>query len=576
MMRLLVTAVTVTALAVLLMVVVPEEGEAYFFDVEREYVEVYIRTDGSIHIFYEIDFLNMGDMDGVDIGLPNRHYDEDSAEATILVDGMVLKPEKIHPSPYVDIGLAVEFDGRTQRAVSGAYDYQEFTLRFSVNNPHMVYENEKEEGTAGIVFRPTWFDPNFQYKNTKNLTVVVFFPKAYDGKDPLWLESNPWHDFGYDDAKGRYRATWSWEDVNPNHQANGQYDVGVAFDDKWVDKVYTHGLWEALSDFMYATWVLVMSLLPCCVTAVIVTSIVSAFWYRKRRRMEDYYEPTTSVKGAGPRRDLTAVEAAVVLERPISMVATMILFGLIKKGNVKVVDEVSPIRLKRLSSTGAYKYETDYLKAIDENGHVHAHRLSECLVQLVLDTQTKMRGFDHDMTRQYYDIICEEAWTQVQMANTPEEFAMALRDRNEWMMLDRRYRRKLDHTTDEWYDVHDTYDPRKRDDVIFPSDGPKVMDLRGMARDYTTRVKDSSRNMVMSMRDVSREVTKITNPLPQRSKSSARSYDDDDTSTDRRRSRRSSSSSWSSGSSWSSSDFSSCDSCDCACACACACAGGGR
>jgi hypothetical protein len=291
--------------------------------------------------------------------------------------------------------------------------------------------------------------------------------------------------------------------------------------------------------------------------------------------MVDYYDPEISTRGAGPRRDLTAVEAAVVLERPLSMIATMILFSLGLKNLVTVVSDTRPILLEKLSDVGAYPYETDYLKAIDSQGALNEKKLRQCLINLVFSVKEKMRGFDHEMTKKYYDIICVEAWEQVMAADTPEEFAMGLESQNEWMMLDRRYRRRLDSSVDDWYDVHDTYDPDLRDDRTFPVGTGRPMDLRDMASDYTQRIRNSSRRMVYSMRDLSTSVTDVTNPPPKPTKSEWSL----DTGSSSDRGSSSSSSSWGSSSDWDSSDWDfgdSFDSCDCACACACACAGGGR
>ena len=82
----------------------------------------------------------------------------------------------------------------------------------------------------------------------------------------------------------------------------------------------------------------------CVLIAVVIFYLIRA----EEKRKTDYFEPILCVLGAGPRRDLTAVEAAVVLERPLDKVATMILFGLVRKNRVAITSEV-PLRLKVLS-----------------------------------------------------------------------------------------------------------------------------------------------------------------------------------------------------------------------------------
>ena len=141
MVRALIPVLALVSVAAFLLLVIPDDADAYSFEVKKEYVEVFIKKDGSIDIHYVIEFANYGEMDGVDIGLPNRHYDEDSAVATIFVDGRWHKPDQIHKSPYVEIGLAVEFKPETANAVYSVRG-DVFRLDFTVNNPHMVYVNE--------------------------------------------------------------------------------------------------------------------------------------------------------------------------------------------------------------------------------------------------------------------------------------------------------------------------------------------------------------------------------------------------------------------------------------------------
>src|SRR5512136_1366792 len=116
----------------------------YSFALDAELVDVSIEKDGSIDINYQFNFTNYGQLDGVDIGLPNSNYDESTAMASVTVNGHTYAPAQIRKSPYIPIGLAVEFtsDTRAEIEVSGTA----FVLNFSINNPHMVYENELVQG----------------------------------------------------------------------------------------------------------------------------------------------------------------------------------------------------------------------------------------------------------------------------------------------------------------------------------------------------------------------------------------------------------------------------------------------
>ena len=483
-----------------------EDADAltYDFAVTKEVVDVHIKKDGSINIDYDINFVNYGSLDGVDIGLPNRHYNEDSATAGIWINQVQYEPAEIHRSPYVEIGLAVEFTYATQTALSG--HGTPFQLRFHVNNPHMVYLNELEEGSVGILFKPTWFDPDLQRGNTNEIVVRVHFPRGFDGQDAVYVKNRPWDNLQLDEGSGLWVASWSWYNVRPENQADGDYMIGVGFPETFVDKYYEHNFWEKLGDALYSLWRLLVVCAPILFVAGIVVGIAALSWYQKKKRMEDYFEPELTVAGAPPRRDLTAVEAAIVLERPLSMVATMILFGLIKKNNIKNISGSTPMRLKILERRVLHDYERDYIAAIESDGLVDTPLLKTCLVNLVEATEAKLEGFDLEATRYYYEEICKRAWEQVQNAGTPEEFGARLDEKNDWMMLDRRYSRKLNSCADDWH-VH--YYPHG----AMVSTGSSV-DVRGMARSYTTNLRTTSSNMVTSMKSLSQSVTEVTNPPP--------------------------------------------------------------
>lgn len=521
----------------------PAAALDYNFAVRSEHVDVHILKDGSIDIDYTIKFVNYGDMDGVDIGLPNQHYDKSSAKAHIEVGGTRYNPSVIKKSPNLDIGLAVEFNAQTQSAISA--HGTEFTLYFHVNNPHMVYLNELKSGTVGIRFKATWFDPSYQSGNTEDLRIRIYCPPGVTNtSEVIYLKDRPWDEIATDAGSGLIYATWQANNVNPSDQEGDTYDVGLGVPKQYVDTYYEHDVWEELSDLFYNAQAFCCTMAPLAVFAVIFILIVVFVTYSKHKRAKDYFEPKLSVAGAGPRRDLTAVEAAIVLERPLEVVATMILFGLINKGKVKVLSDSSPQKLQKLSEVGEYPYETEYLASIRSDNQVNRTMLKDGMINLIRATEKKMEGFDVNATKDYYKSICENAWGQVKGAKTPEEFSKGLSDNNEWMMLDKRYEKRMStvHTGlgFVWVPVpyhHDYYGPAAA------SSGPNISPQQ-MAHNYMNSVKSSSRGMVSSIKGMASEVTSVTNPVP-----------------------ISSHSGWGGGGGGGG---------GCACACACACAGGGR
>jgi hypothetical protein len=165
-------------------------GESYSFSLTEERVNVTVLKDGSVDIDYYFNFTNVGFLDGVDVGLPNDRYDLSSASADVIVEGAFVPPDQFYwePSPYIDVGVAVQFLPVLTNAIS---DAGTFELFFHINNPQMVYLNEKVNDTVGVSFRPTWFDPNYQVGDTALLESRMMFPQGFTNESQALLMSTP-------------------------------------------------------------------------------------------------------------------------------------------------------------------------------------------------------------------------------------------------------------------------------------------------------------------------------------------------------------------------------------------------
>ena len=349
------TAVLLVFIALALLAVSQPQSvsaQDYSFTLDQENMLVTVLRDGSVDLDYEFQFGNVSSLDydfGVDVGLPNGAYDLSTATAAIIVDGNRFGPRELRDSPYIEVGVAVEFN---QAAIDAIRSSGSFILEFHINDPEMVYRNDLQEGTAGVVVRPTWFSADYQRGNTASINATILLPEGMsNASEALWLEANPFDPIYVDEETGRLAATWRYENVDPGQQAAGAYDVGVGFPDRYVDVVYVPPEGDG---FLGNLGSLICLLLPLIVMAFIIGIVVMAVRSAKGRR-EDYFDPKMNVVGAGPRRDLTAVEAAVVSEHPLEMVATMILFGLERKGMVKVLSDERPMRLQRLADRGEHK-----------------------------------------------------------------------------------------------------------------------------------------------------------------------------------------------------------------------------
>jgi len=489
----------------------PTNAASMSFVLDEETVVVTAARDGGAYIAYHFEFSRVSGLDGVDVGLPNKPYQLGTASATVTVAG-VEHSVPVRKSPYV-LGVSAEFDPAMQSLIQSAGGFQ---MDFEVYVAQMVYKGETDD-IVGMSMRPTWFSESYQSGPTGLLNVTLAMPAG--GDTVYYDESNVWHSLWYDD--GAPMASWEWRGVSPTDVANGRCDAAAGFQAHLVDKAYDPpkaSFGDHLADFLGL-------ILPIAFVSIVILVNARAIIGLRRARV-DYFNPEMSAVGAGPRRDLTAVEAAIVLERPLDKVATMVLFGLISKGKVEIVPGPR-ILLRKLAETSDRDYENVYLKCIGDDGAMDKDALKHMMIALVRDVTRKMKGFDVKATQKYYKSIADRAWDQVTSAGTPQEVSAGLCRYNDWMMLDNGYDKKMErHSLAMPYFLVNASVPAGRTDPI-------------SAANYVNSLKAASSALVGDVTSFAKGVTKVTNPVT------------------------------SSGGGGGGGG-------GCACACACACAGGGR
>jgi hypothetical protein len=256
--------------------------------------------------------------------------------------------------------------------------------------------------------------------------------------------------------------------------------------------------------------------------------------YRWGGRME-YLSPTVGVETAGPKRGLTALEAAIVLNTPMDRLLTMILFSLIKKGAVEQVVSRDPLRLRLAELTDEDRarlrpYERDFLHAVRDDGRLDQDRLQEGVVKLVKGVNQKLRGFSRQATIDYYRDIVARAWQQVREAQTPEVRAQKLDEQLEWTLLDRDFATILPTVTGseplplpEWWERYaPSPEPGTGPALELPSVGalqvgiPEVRlpTLPGadFANALVTGVESTANHMVSGIEGFVRSIVEVTNP----------------------------------------------------------------
>ncbi len=514
----------------------PVAAQDYYFEVPREVVTVTVNADSSLDIDYKITFRNTASgnpIDIVDIGFPSDDYD--LASVTGDVDGYPLYA--IRPSEYIEVGVEIPLGDYTIPPAEAA------TLHVHGRNYHMVFEDSSDDAYASCVFSPTWFGSEFTTGST-HLTMAFVFPPGVTAEQARWHEEEGGEPTRTFVESGRVRYVWEREEASPSEK----YSFGMSFPRDAVAEVRSPPRFGWLGGLFGGLVTLATKFCGCLVPLGIFALIAVAGAVNSRRRRMKYFPPQAKVEGVGIKRGLTAPEAAVILERPLNGVLTMVLFGLVKKGALAVVTQ-NPLSVKKLpfKENGLRAYEKDFVACVRDDGTLGEEDLRDALISLIKSVQRKMKGFSHRETVAYYRKIVKTAWRLVEEADTPkvrlEEFTNGL----EWTMLDDDFEGR---TRDVFVGYH--VPPPYWWGRLAPAAGPggaasfdmPTLPGASFANGVVTRLEGIAGNVVSKLESFTGKVTATTNPPPVTTSSGG--------------------------------GGSGC-ACACACAgCACACAGGGR
>lgn len=415
----------------ILLLVQPSLGisaQVFYFQVEKLTADVYWESDGTVRVEYEMVLYNdpsADRMEDIDIGIPTSSYSLSSISATI--DGKPIT--NIENSPYVSPGIALGLGANAIPPGSRG------VLRISIPGVRNALYFGDEDGYASALFSPNWFGQEYVYGSTV-LTVRYHLPPGVLPEEPRWHESpSGWPADAPAtglDSDGRIVYEWS----NPNANGYTAYVFGASFPSQYVPEQVLQTEPPDIGSRLD-----VDELIPLfCVGGFILLAIffVAIGITSTNRRKLDYLPPKISIEGHGIKRGLTAVDAAILLETDLDRVFTMMLFSVIKKRAVKVVEE-EPLKIEKLSPEpeGLRAYETGFVNAmLEPNKKKRSRKLQDVAVNLVKSVQKKMKGFSLKETKAYYRSIVKQAWNQVETAETPEVRSERFAESLEWSMLD--------------------------------------------------------------------------------------------------------------------------------------------
>ena len=211
--------------------------------------------------------------------------------------------------------------------------------------------------------------------------------------------------------------------------------------------------------------------------------------------------------------------------------------------------------------------------------------MRDTMHRLILSVTKKMEGFSVKETREYYQSICDKAWSQVEAAETPEMKSQLLGDNFGWAMLEEEPEKKIEQTFSGYDMVPPTWwwrvDPgyRRSSPPVMHSSGPSVdsgASSGGSEKRSSGGSTTSSKPSMMPVLPGAMFARSITNAARSLGTSTVGNMTQFKSSVKNRTNPAPASTYRGSSGGGSSSGGSSC-ACACACAsCACACAGGGR
>lgn len=543
-------------------------ADSYSFSVPTARTELYINADGTAIIRYTYVFENDAStqaIDYIDVGLPTWQYSLDNVEAT-------MNGNKISNIEYADPDYIFESQGVTLALGSlSIQPGQTGTLVLTIFNiGGMLYTADEPENYASFLFMPNYFGS--EYVNGKtNYEMIIFLPPGLEQEEPIYFPAERWpgteepDESGYT-ANGRVYYKWVSDDAD----LHSKYYFGGAIPASFIPASMiqeppskSERFWANFENFFESFGTI------CCVGIFFAGPIglgILQGRQAKKRKLK-YLPPKIKIEGHGIKRGLTAVQAAILLERPMDQIITMILFSVVRKGAAEVTQK-DPLKIKVLEPAPAnlYPYEKNFLQAMQETKKAAQRgELQDMMLKLVRSVREKMKGFSYKETVTYYEDIVTRAWTQVEDADTPEVAMEAYDKYMGWTMLDDDFE---DRTRNVFVGPRPVimpmwwhrYDPVSRPSVstgkASSSGGMKIGGQQSMpslpGADFAAGVvlgaQNFAENTIGDLTSFTEKITNKTNPAP----------------------KPSSSSSGRSGGG---------RSCACACACAgcaCACAGGGR
>lgn len=458
-------------------------AQDYLFSVPRLVLDVQIQQEGSAVLNYDIEFQNSSSgrpIDIVDIGLPHEEYEISTMQAAIDEVNFT----DIRRSEYIHPGVEVHLNEKTIQPGQSA------NFKFSAVISNLVFQDTTRKDYASFQIVPTWFGEKYVV-GTSTILIRIHLPEGISEEEVLYQHA-PFT--GKEVQENHVVVSWETE-----QRLTAPYRVGVSFPKRVMSKIVTMTISQLL-----LRWYLQNTTVGQRTFNVILSFIALGFIFLRftggtggclllillgafgilhanfplmqilvwpfllllgvtvetvrHRRKSAYLPAIASVEGGGIKRGLTAPEAAILLELPVNKVATLVLFGMLKKGLIRQNQDpisFSVVQPDPPSEAIIQPYEKLVLGALKDKDKVPIKEvdLTEALNHLIESTAGKMKGFDLEETREYYKQIIARAWKEAKSIGDIETWQKKMDEKIDWMILDPDF-------NDRFSPYNDRYTPR--------------------------------------------------------------------------------------------------------------------
>ncbi|MGA9139638.1 MAG: hypothetical protein WBZ29_05410 [Methanocella sp.] len=304
------------------------------------------------------------------------------------------------------------------------------TLYINSTLPGFVYTADKA-GYDIVSFTPPWWDMTITDTMVKyllpaeiNTSEVFTGPREYSG---IGTENN------------RTMVFFNSSSLSPNQQ----FDTAVSYPDRYmaagaVTSSGSSGGVIGMPVDVGGTMGSIFGSAACCIPVIFLGVIILIIFSTAFR--SPYSSPSLSMGGMGVNQNLDAVEAAMLLRTDPKRILTMIMFGLLKKGNAKLLS-TEPLRIELVSRKDLNYYEARFADAI-KGDTLNEDKLLDCFKLLAQRVVDKTRPYSRKETEAFYKQKIEDMWKDVQAVDTPELKLQKYDTDMFWLMADEQFTTK--------------------------------------------------------------------------------------------------------------------------------------